>query len=101
MKAVVYNGPRDVAVMDVDDARIERPSDAMLLSQWLGMPTIAGNSSWYPAGYDFVRTDQPDYPGKALAWIAGHGLRDHVCGVDPRTRQWQPGVAPLLREGQP
>jgi threonine dehydrogenase-like Zn-dependent dehydrogenase len=30
MKAVVYNGPRDVAVTDVDDARIERPSDAMV-----------------------------------------------------------------------
>jgi threonine dehydrogenase-like Zn-dependent dehydrogenase len=28
MKAVVYNGPRDVAVADVDDARLERPSDA-------------------------------------------------------------------------
>ena len=30
MKAVVYNGPRDVAVKDVDDARIERPSDAIV-----------------------------------------------------------------------
>ena len=30
MKAVVYNGPRDVAVTDVDDARIERPSDALV-----------------------------------------------------------------------
>ena len=30
MKAVVYNGPRDVAVTDVDDARIERPSDAIV-----------------------------------------------------------------------
>ena len=30
MKAVVYNGPRDIAVTDVDDARIERPSDALV-----------------------------------------------------------------------
>jgi len=30
MKAVVYNGPRDVTVTDVDDARIERPSDAIV-----------------------------------------------------------------------
>ena len=30
MKAVVYNGPRDVAVTDVDDARIERASDAIV-----------------------------------------------------------------------
>ena len=30
MKAVVYNGPRGVALTDVDDARIERPSDAIV-----------------------------------------------------------------------
>jgi threonine dehydrogenase-like Zn-dependent dehydrogenase len=30
MKAVVYNGPRNVAVKDVPDARIERPTDALV-----------------------------------------------------------------------
>jgi glutathione-independent formaldehyde dehydrogenase len=30
MKAVVYNGPRDVVVKDVPDARIERPTDALV-----------------------------------------------------------------------
>jgi glutathione-independent formaldehyde dehydrogenase len=30
MKAVVYNGPRDVAVKDVDDSRIEQPTDAVV-----------------------------------------------------------------------
>lgn len=30
MKALVYNGPRDVAVTDVPDPRIERPTDALL-----------------------------------------------------------------------
>src|SRR5579875_1869301 len=30
MKAVVYNGPRDVAVTDVSDARIERPTDVLV-----------------------------------------------------------------------
>jgi len=30
MKAVVYNGPRDVAVSDVPDPRIERPGDAVV-----------------------------------------------------------------------
>jgi glutathione-independent formaldehyde dehydrogenase len=27
MKALVYNGPRDVSMTDVEDARIERPID--------------------------------------------------------------------------
>jgi glutathione-independent formaldehyde dehydrogenase len=30
MKAVVYNGPRDVSVEDVEDARIEQPLDAVI-----------------------------------------------------------------------
>jgi len=30
MKAVVYHGPRDVRVSDVPDARIERPTDALV-----------------------------------------------------------------------
>jgi glutathione-independent formaldehyde dehydrogenase len=30
VKAVVYNGPRDVAVKDVQDARIEQPHDALV-----------------------------------------------------------------------
>lgn len=30
MKAVVYQGPRDVAVTDVPDAKIERPTDVLV-----------------------------------------------------------------------
>lgn len=30
MKAVVYNGPRDVGVKNVDDARIEQPTDVLV-----------------------------------------------------------------------
>ncbi len=29
MKAIVYNGPRDVAVKDVPDAKIEKPTDVL------------------------------------------------------------------------
>src|SRR3954462_6201629 len=30
MKALVYNGPKDVAVKDVPDARIEKPTDVLV-----------------------------------------------------------------------
>ena len=30
MKAIVYNGPRDVSVQNVPDAKIERPTDALV-----------------------------------------------------------------------
>jgi glutathione-independent formaldehyde dehydrogenase len=30
MKALFYNGPRDVSVTDVEDARIDRPTDVLV-----------------------------------------------------------------------
>ena len=30
MKAVVYNGPRDISVKNVPDAKIERPTDVLV-----------------------------------------------------------------------
>ena len=30
MKAIVYNGPRDVSVQNVPDARIEKPTDVLV-----------------------------------------------------------------------
>jgi hypothetical protein len=75
----------------------EYQSDAMLLSQWIGVPTINGNSSWYPPGWAMAFPDRPEYPAQALAWIDAHGLRDRVCGVEPRTGHWEPGIQPLLR----
>ena len=30
MKALVYNGPRDVNVVEVPDAKIERPTDVLV-----------------------------------------------------------------------
>jgi glutathione-independent formaldehyde dehydrogenase len=30
MKALVYNGPRDVTVKEVEDPRIERPTDMLI-----------------------------------------------------------------------
>lgn len=30
MRAVVYNGPRDLAVQDAPDAKIEKPTDVLV-----------------------------------------------------------------------
>ncbi|MBV9748726.1 MAG: hypothetical protein JO157_07920 [Acetobacteraceae bacterium] len=75
----------------------EQESDAMMLSQWIGMPTLNGNSSWMPRGYEMVHIDWPNYAANKLAWIDAHDLRDRVCGVEPRAGRWEPGVGPLLR----
>ena len=72
-------------------------SDAMLLSERIGMPTINGNSSFYPEGWNMLFVDKPAYAGKALAWIDAHGMRGRVCGADPRRGVWVEGVGALER----
>lgn len=72
-------------------------ADAMMLSQKIGMPTVNGNSSFYPEGWDMPFTDRPEYAGKTLAWIDAHGVRGRVCGADPRRGIWVKGVGALER----
>lgn len=73
----------------------EYQSDAMLLSQWIGMPTINGNSSYYPNGWNMLFVTKPDYARQVLAWIDQNRLRGRVCGVDPRSGRWVDGIGPL------
>jgi glutathione-independent formaldehyde dehydrogenase len=42
MKAAVYNGPREVSVMNVDDVRIERATDAIVLDETSGLGAHRG-----------------------------------------------------------
>jgi threonine dehydrogenase-like Zn-dependent dehydrogenase len=66
MKAVVYNGPRDVAVKDVDDARIERPSDAIVR---ITTTNICASDPHMCEG----RTDfEPGYGGGPVALMAAY-----------------------------
>lgn len=75
-------------------------SDAMLLSQKLGLPTMNGNSSFYPEGWGMQFTERPGYAERTLAWIDAHGLRGRVCGSDPRRAVWAEGVASLEGRGR-
>jgi hypothetical protein len=69
-----------------------RQSDAMLLSQRLGMPTVNGNSSWYPAGWDLSKPDKSGYRQNLQEWISAHGSGYSFCGVDPQSGVWQLGL---------
>jgi glutathione-independent formaldehyde dehydrogenase len=70
MKALVYNGPRDVAVQDVPDARIERPTDALVR---ITRTNICGSDLHMYEG----RTDMK--PGRIL----GHENVGEVIEVGP------------------
>lgn len=70
MKALVYNGPRDVQVMDMPDARIERPADAVVR---ITRTNICGSDLHMYEG----RTDMK--PGRIL----GHENVGEVIEVGP------------------
>lgn len=72
-------------------------AEAMLLSQKLGLPTVNGNSSFYPEGWDMSHPERPDYSAQVLRWIDAHGVRERVCGADPRRGIWVAGVSALER----
>jgi glutathione-independent formaldehyde dehydrogenase len=68
MKAVVYDGPRTVSVKEVPDARIERPTDALVR---ITTTNICGSDLHMYDG----RTDlQPDT-------VLGHENMGEVIGV--------------------
>jgi glutathione-independent formaldehyde dehydrogenase len=74
MKALVYNGPYDVSVEDVPDARIEQPTDAVVR---ITTTNICGSDLHMYEG----RTDVEQ--GKVL----GHenmGVVEAGSGADPR-----------------
>ena len=70
----------------------EHQSDAIMLSQKLGIPTMNGNSSWYPEGWTLRDPAAPGYAGHVREWASQHGLTDRVCGADPRAGRWLAGL---------
>ncbi|HTW29449.1 MAG TPA: hypothetical protein VME92_20150 [Acetobacteraceae bacterium] len=73
----------------------EDQSDAMMLAQRIGIPTLNGNSSWWPPGWSLMDPAAPDYPKHVLDWIRLNHLQGRVCGVDPRAGRWVPGEQAL------
>ncbi|MEU5264708.1 hypothetical protein [Amycolatopsis sp. NPDC021455] len=99
MKAVVYEGPRQVSVKDVPDAKIERPTDVLVQitsaninlvrtgptglcsPRWFGCcPRGCGHTGWSPRA-------------RSCAGIGAPGSRE----VDLSTIHTGSGVHPLTR----
>jgi hypothetical protein len=72
----------------------EQQSDAIMLSQRLAMPTMNGNSSWWPEGWHLDDPAAPGYAARVRDWATAHGLAGEACGVEPRAGRWVPGLPP-------
>src|ERR1700761_5304604 len=77
MKAVIYNGPRDVKVTQVDDAKIERPTDVVVRLTTTNicgsdLHMYEGRTDLEPGKTGFCLTTNPGPAGAAYGF-AGMG----------------------------
>jgi hypothetical protein len=70
----------------------QHQDDAMLLAEIRGIPTVNGYSSWFPGGWALDEPASPDYAGAVRGWADRNGIADGLCGLEPRTGTWMPGL---------
>jgi hypothetical protein len=70
-------------------------TDALMLSLRWNLPTINGNSSWYPPTWDLLRPQSAGYAAALDRWVAAHKLHN-ICVYGEQLTQWQKvkGVSP-------
>jgi hypothetical protein len=62
--------------------------DAMLIALAQHIPTINGDSSLLPPGWDFSDTKAPDYEQRAKLWALNRGITNGLCRVDVEKGIW-------------
>lgn len=61
--------------------------EAMLIAEYIGLPTINGFSSFNPPDWDLANPQLPDYHARAAAYAQRHRI-DGLCHLDLATQQW-------------
>jgi hypothetical protein len=70
----------------------QHQDDAMLFAQVRGIATVNGYSSFFPDGWALDEPASPGYPAAVRDWARRNGIEAEVCGLEPRTGQWVPGL---------
>ncbi len=70
----------------------QHQDDAMLFAQIRGIPTVNGFSSWFPDGWALDEPASPGYPAAVRVWARRNHIEAQVCGLEPRTGRWVPGL---------
>jgi len=70
----------------------QHQDDAMLFAEIRDTPTVNGYSSWFPDGWALDEPASPGYADAIRAWAARNGISPALCGLEPRTGRWMPGL---------
>lgn len=63
-------------------------TDAMLIAEQFGIPTINGYSGWFPAGWNFLTEPSEPVAEKARCWATTHDITTGLCGLDVASGEW-------------
>ncbi|MGC2776673.1 MAG: hypothetical protein WA418_13690, partial [Bradyrhizobium sp.] len=92
--AAVPEPPRDCRAFLIDRPlqnsiidNLGDAADAMWIAHKTGLPTLNGQSGWFPTGWKLIEPTV-DYESAARAWIAQTGLKEQVCLYDRPSRTW-------------
>jgi hypothetical protein len=70
----------------------QHQDDAMLFAQIRGIPTVNGYSSFFPDGWALDEPSSPGYPAAVRDWARRNHIESDVCGLEPRSGRWVPGL---------
>lgn len=78
-------------LLNEGNQRLERliaQTDAMLVADEFGIPTINGYSGWFPKRWDFLSVPNSTIAREARNWALEHRLSG-LCALDISSGQWQ------------
>ncbi len=61
--------------------------EAMLIAEYIHLPTVNGYSSFNPPDWNFNAADRPDYAARVAAYSKVHQIQG-LCALDLQTRSW-------------
>jgi hypothetical protein len=70
-------------------------SDAMLVWAFRKLPTLNGNSSVWPHGWNLKDPASEGYLQNVRSWISANTVKQALCALDPRTGKWSPDLLDL------
>ena len=66
--------------------------DAMMIAEYINLPTINGHSSFVPVDWNFGRPARPDYQARVEGYAKRHGITA-LCRLDLTNMHWDTNLA--------
>ncbi|GGC64651.1 hypothetical protein [Undibacterium terreum] len=79
--------PQDPNESPVEHELYRHNVEAMVISEYINLPTINGFSSFNPPDWNFSAADRDDYSARVETYRAAHQIKG-LCALDLQTHRW-------------